>query len=82
MKKFTKGCLAAALVTFMIGIVLFGVGALFGGLRQLEHINVWNRTGIPFGFFRHGNQISFGFFDWDDDWKEYWDWDSDRKSVV
>ena len=46
MKKFTKGCLAAALVTFMIGIVLFGVGALFGGLRQLEHINVWNRTGI------------------------------------
>lgn len=76
MKKFTKGCLAAALVTFMIGIVLFGVGALFGGLRQLEHINVWNRTGIPFGFFRNGNQISFGFFDWDDDWREYWDWDS------
>lgn len=78
MKKFTKICLVTAIVTFIAGIVLFGVGALFGGLRQLEHINVRTLTGIPFRFVRNNGVFSFGFFDehWDDDWEAYWDWDS------
>lgn len=78
MKKFTKICMVTALVTFIAGIVLFGVGALFGGLRQLEHINVRAVTGIPFRFVRNNGIFSFGFFDneWADDWEEYWDWDS------
>lgn len=75
MKKFTKFCMITALVTFIIGVLLFGTGALFGGLRQLEHISVRAVTGIPFHFIRNGRSFSFGFFDenWDNDWKEYWD---------
>ena len=63
MKKFTKFCMITALVTFIIGVLLFGAGALFGGLRQLEHISVRAVTGIPFRFIRNGRSFSFGFFD-------------------
>lgn len=78
MKRFTKVCMITALVTFIIGVLLFGVGALFGGLRQLEHISVRAVTGIPFCFVRDKGIFSFGFFDehWDDEWEEYWDWES------
>lgn len=78
MKRFTKVCMITALVTFIIGVLLFGVGALFGGLRQLEHISVRAVTGIPFCFVRDNGIFSFGFFDehWDDEWEEYWDWES------
>ena len=78
MKRFTKVCMITALVTFIIGVLLFGVGALFGGLRQLEHISVRAVTGIPFRFVRDNGIFSFGFFDehWDDEWEEYWDWES------
>ncbi len=78
MKRFTKGCMITALVTFIMGVLLFGVGALFGGLRQLEHISVRAVTGIPFCFVRDNGIFSFGFFDehWDDEWEEYWDWES------
>lgn len=77
MKKFTKICMATALVTFIVGVLLFGVGALFGGLRQLEVINVRAVTGIPFRFIRNNGIFSFGFWDWDDEWETYWDWDSE-----
>ena len=78
MKRFTKVCMITALVTFIMGVLLFGVGALFGGLRQLEHISVRAVTGIPFCFVRDNGIFSFGFFDehWDDEWEEYWDWES------
>lgn len=78
MKRFTKVCMITALVIFIIGVLLFGVGALFGGLRQLEHISVRAVTGIPFCFVRDNGIFSFGFFDehWDDEWEEYWDWES------
>lgn len=78
MKRFTKVCMITALVTFIIGVLLFGVGALFGGLRQLEHISVRAVTGIPFCFVRDNGIFSFGFFDehWGDEWEEYWDWES------
>lgn len=78
MNKFTKGCMITALVTFIIGALLFGVGALFGGLRQLEHINVRAMTGIPFRFVRNHSLFSFGFWDDWDDWEEHWDWDSEE----
>lgn len=84
MKKFTKFCMITALFTFIMGCLLFGIGVLFGGLRQLEHINVKAVTGIPFGFVNNSDNWSFGFWDgyWDDEWKEYWEWDSKEwKSV-
>lgn len=84
MKGFTKFCMITALITFIAGVLLFGVGALFGGLRQLEHISVRAVTGIPFRFVRNSGIFSFGFFDerWDDDWEEYWDWESQEWEEV
>ncbi len=83
MKKFTKICLATALVTFLIGCLLGAVGTMLGGLRQLEHVSVEHLTGIPFRFVRNGADFSFGFWDDEDDWDEYWDWDSSEwKKVV
>lgn len=80
MKKFTKVCLAIALATFLIGCLLGCVGVMLGGRRQLQHINVKQLTGIPFRFARNGDGAFFGF--WDDDWEEYWDWDSSEWESV
>ncbi len=80
MKKFTKICLAIALATFLIGCLLGCVGMMLGGPRQLEHVNVKQLTGIPFRFARNGDGTFFGF--WDDDWEEYWDWDSSEWNSV
>lgn len=82
MKKFTKICLATALVTFLIGCLLGAVGTMLGGLRQLEHVSVEHLTGIPFRFVRNGVNFSFGFWDDEDDWDEYWDWDSSEWKQV
>lgn len=76
MKKFTKICLAVALVTFLTGCLLGTVGTMLGGLRQLEHVSVEHLTGLPFRFVRNGANFSFGFWSDEDDWDEYWDWDS------
>lgn len=78
MKKFTKVCLAVALITFLTGCLLGCVGAMLGGLRQMECVSVEQLTGIPFRFVRNGSNIFFGFWNrhWDDDWEAYWDWDS------
>ncbi len=47
MKKFTKVCLAVALITFLTGCLLGCVGAMLGGLRQMERVSVEQLTGIP-----------------------------------
>lgn len=85
MKKFTKVCMIIALVTFSVGLLMCGVGALLGGFRQLEHINVRGLTGIPFRFVHSGiGHFQFGFWDddWDDDWEEEWDLSSDEWVAV
>lgn len=70
MKKFTKGCLLTALVTFILGCLICGVCGLFGGFRQLEGINVEELTGIPFHFNRLVNGgLRYGF-GWDSDWDD------------
>lgn len=40
MSKFTKGCLITALVTFIIGLLMCGVGALMGGFRMLDGMDI------------------------------------------
>lgn len=79
MSKFTKGCLITALVCFIIGCLICGVGALLGGFRQLEGVDIRGITGIPFHFYRHDNggfQFGFGDDDWDNDidWSRYEKW--------
>lgn len=74
MGKFTKGCLITALVTFIIGCLICGVGALLGGFRQLDGMDIQGITGIPFHFSRYGNGgIRYGF-GWDGDWEDDIDW--------
>lgn len=72
MKKFTKGCLITALVMLIIGFVIVGVGALFGGFRQLDG----RVTRIPFLFrVNDDGSVNFGFFrDNDIDWSRYENW--------
>ena len=73
MNKFTKVCLTTALVTFIIGCLICGVGALLGGFRQLDGMDIRGITGIPFHFHRSNNGgIEYGF-GWDDDWNNGWD---------
>lgn len=75
MGKFTKGCLITALVTFLIGLFMFGIGALLGGLRVLDGVDIEGITGIPFVFHHSPNgglRYSFG---WDDDWEDWADVD-------
>lgn len=73
MSKFTKGCLITALVTFIIGFFLCGVGALFGGFRMLDGMDIEGITGIPFVFHRSASgDIQYGF-GWNDDWDDDWD---------
>ena len=45
MSKFTKGCLITALVTFIIGLLMCGVGALMGGFRMLDGMDIEGITG-------------------------------------
>lgn len=79
MSKFTKGCLMTALVTFIIGCLLCGVGALLGGFRILRGTDIEGITGIPFRVYQHdGGGIEFGFmnYGWGDDldWSDYEKW--------
>ena len=76
--KFTKVCLMTALVTFILGCIICGVGALFGGFRVLENTDVREITGIPFRFHRYDNgDVEYGF-GWDDfDWDDFDEWDTD-----
>lgn len=77
MSKFTKGCLITALVIFILGCLLCGVGALFGGFRVLEGTDIRKITGIPFRFHRYDNgNVEYGF-GWDDDWNGDIEWDED-----
>lgn len=73
MKKFTKGCLLTALAIFIVGAVICSVGALFGGFRQLEALNIRGITGIPFRYHNGVDGICYGF-DWDDDWEDDVEW--------
>lgn len=77
MKKFTKGCLYTALVIFVIGAVLCGVGGLFGGFRQLNNMDIREITGIPFVYRISPGGIEYGFRPWDGydiDWSGYENW--------
>lgn len=79
MSKFTKGCLMTALVTFIIGCLLCGVGALLGGFRTLRGTDIEGITGIPFRIYQNdGGGIEFGFMNdgWGDDvdWSDYEKW--------
>lgn len=79
MGKFTKVCLTTALVAFIIGCLICGVGVLLGGFKQLDGMDIQRITGIPFHFHRYNNGgIQYGF-GWDDDWDDDWDndWDND-----
>ena len=76
MKKFTKGCLITALVIFIIGAVLCGVGGVLGGFRLLDGMDIRDITGIPLVYRFGPNGFKYGFF-WDDDdidWHGYEDW--------
>ena len=77
MKKFTKGCLITALVIFIIGAVLCGVGGLLGGFRLLDGMNIREVTGIPLIYRISPSGIEYGFRFWDDDdidWGKYENW--------
>lgn len=85
MSRFTKGCLVTALVTFMIGCLLCGVGALLGGFGILRGTDIEGITGIPFRVYQHdGGGIEFGFmnYEWGDgvDWSNYEKWSRVGKS--
>lgn len=78
MGKFTKGCLITALVTFLIGLLLCGIGALLGGFRVLDGMDIEGITGIPFRYHSGANGgIEYGF-GWDDDWEDI-DWSGYEK---
>lgn len=77
MKKFTKVCLYTALVMFIIGAIMCGIGWLFGGFRQLNNMDIRGLTGIPFAYrvFQNGD-YEYGFFSDDVEWQRaYGNWD-------
>lgn len=79
MKKFTKGCLYTALVIFIIGAVLCGVGGLLGGFRILDDMDIREVTGIPLVYRIGPNGIEYGFGFWKDgdvNWNGYEGWQS------
>ena len=81
MKKFTKGCLITALVIFIIGAILCGVGGVLGGFRLLDGMDIRDITGIPLVYRFGPNGFKYGFM-WDDediDWHGYEDWQSINK---
>lgn len=78
MKKFTKGCLITALVIFIIGAILCGVGGVLGGFRLLDSMDIREVTGLPFVYrFRPNGRFEyFSFWDDDDiDWGRYENWE-------
>lgn len=79
MKKFTKGCLITALVIFIIGAVLCGVGALLGGFRLLNAMDIEDVIGLPLVYrFGPNGRFEYGFRFWDDndiDWGRYGNWE-------
>lgn len=84
LKKFTKGCLLTALVTFIIGCLICLIGWIFGGFRQLNGMDVLKITGIPFRYFNNSiTDFAFGFWDGvDETWlteegEVDWDFDDD-----
>lgn len=79
MSKFTRGCLMTALVTFIIGFLICGIAAMFGGFRVLRDVDVMGITGIPFHYTRtNGGGLRFGF-GWDDDWDDDFNWSKYEK---
>lgn len=89
MKKFTKGCLYTALVIFIIGAVICGVGGVLGGFRQLNGTDIRELTGIPLVYRLGPNGIEYGFRFWDDndiDWHGYEKWqrinDNDGERIL
>ena len=82
MKKFTKVCLYTALIMFIIGAAMCGVGWLFGGFRQLNSMDIRGITGgfadIPFVYkVLPGGGKAYRFYSDDDTvWqKNYGNWD-------
>lgn len=82
MKKFTKVCLYTALIMFIIGAVMCGVGWLFGGFRQLNSIAAREITGelmdIPFVYdvLPNGGKAYRFYRDDETVWqKNYGNWD-------
>ena len=78
MKKFTKGCLITALVIFIIGAVLCGVGGVLGGFRLLNNMDIREVTGLPFVYRFRPNGRFDGLSFWDDDdidWGRYENWE-------
>ena len=76
MKKFTKGCLITALVIFIIGAVLCGVGGLLGGFGLLSSMDIREVTGIPLVYRIGPHGIEYGFRFWENDvnWSGYENW--------
>lgn len=71
MKKFTKGCLIAALVIFIIGCAFYGVFGVLGGFRELEPISdsmIFRLRDLPFGHYGLWSKI------WDEDTWDFDDW--------
>ena len=82
MKRFTKICLYTALIMFIIGAIMCGVGWMFGGFRQLNSMAVREITGefmdIPFVYEALPNGGKMYRFYSDDEavWqKNYGNWD-------
>ena len=61
MKKFTKGCLITALVLFIVGLIICGVGGLLGGFRELSEMD--GIGSIPFRYYRNVESDWIGFYD-------------------
>lgn len=62
MKKFTKGCLITALVLFLVGMIICGVGGLLGGFGELSEMD--GIGPIPFRYYRNAEgDWRIGFFD-------------------
>ena len=78
MKKFTKICLYTALIMFIIGTIMCGIGWMLGGFRLLNEMDIREITGIPFVYRNLPNGgIEYGFFPDDDTvWqRNYGNWD-------
>lgn len=82
MKRFTKICLYTALIMFITGAIMCGVGWMFGGFRQLNSMDIRGITGgipdIPFVYEAlPGSGKMYRFYSDDDTvWqKNYGNWD-------
>lgn len=82
MKRFTKVCLYTALIMFIIGAIMCGVGWMFGGFRPLNSMAVREITGefmdIPFVYevLPNGGKVYHFYSDDEAVWQSnYGDWD-------